>query len=121
MGVGLWPNSTLGFLFSFSNMHTACSTTNSDLPRQQAITKTESVPPQVYAARTQGDLALLHGDLALALALNAGLSTVRTWRAKRLIPFIKTGHKSISYNLPKVLAALESLTVHPRGAKKGAQ
>ena len=93
-------------------MHTACSTTNSVPPQKQAITKNESVPPHVHAA-------LLHGDLALALALNAGLSTVRTWRAKRLIPFIKTGHKSISYNLPKVLAALESLTVHPRGAKKG--
>ena len=103
-------------------MHTACLTTNGDLPQKQAITKTktESVPPHVHAARTQGDPALLHGDLALALALNAGLSTIRTWRAKRLIPFIKTGHKSISYSLPKVLAALESLTVHPRGAKKGA-
>jgi hypothetical protein len=110
-------------------MHTACLTTNGDLPKKQAITKTktESVPPHVYAertydpARTHGNAVLLHGDAALALALNAGLSTVRTWRAKRLIPFIKTGHKSISYNLPKVLAALESLTVHPRGAKKGGQ
>ena len=104
-------------------MHTACLTTNGDLPKKQAITKTktESVPPHVYAARTKGDPALLHGDLALALALNAGLSTIRTWRGKRLIPFIKTGHKSISYSLPKVLAALESLTVHPRGAKKGGQ
>ena len=101
-------------------MHTACLTTNGDLPKKQAITKTESVPPQVYAARTQGDPALLHGDLALAVALGAGLSTIRTWRGKRLIPFIKTGHKSISYSLPKVLAALESLTVHPRAAKKGA-
>jgi hypothetical protein len=106
-------------LFSFSNMQNACSIINDDLPKKQAITKTESVPPQVYAARTQGDPALLHGDLALALALNAGLSTIRTWRAKRLIPFIKTGHKSICYSLPKVLAALESLTVHPRGTKKG--
>ena len=92
---------------------------NGDLPKKQAITKTESAPPHVHAARTQGDPALLHGDLALAVALGAGLSTIRTWRGKRLIPFIKTGHKSISYSLPKVLAALESLTVHPRGAKKG--
>ena len=86
---------------------------NGDLPKKQAITKTESVPPHVHAV-------LLHGDLALSVALGAGLSTIRTWRGKRLIPFIKTGHKSISYSLPKVLAALESLTVHPRGAKKGA-
>ena len=96
---------------------------NGDLPQKQAITKTktESVPPHVYAARTHSDPVLLHGDAALAVALGAGLSTVRTWRAKRLIPFIKTGHKSISYSLPKVLAALESLTVHPRSAKKGGQ
>lgn len=105
MEVGLWPNRTLRFLFSFLNMPSACSNITGDLPQKQAITKTESV--------------LLHGDAALALALGAGLSTVRTWRAKRLIPFIKTGHKSISYSLPKVLAALERLTVYPRGAKKG--
>jgi hypothetical protein len=95
-------------------MPSACSTITGDLPQKQAITKTkpESVPPHVYAV-------LLHGDAALAVALGAGLSTVRTWRAKRLIPFIKTGHKSISYSLPKVLAALENLTVHPRSAGKG--
>ena len=62
---------------------------------------------------------LIHGDAALAAALGAGLSTVRTWRAKRLIPFIRTGHKSISYSLPRVLAALDKLTVQPRGEKKG--
>ena len=62
---------------------------------------------------------LIHGDAALAAALGAGLSTVRTWRGKRLIPFIRTGHKSISYSLPRVLAALDKLTVQPRGEKKG--
>lgn len=87
-------------------------TSTGDLPSKQAITQNESVsfPSQV---------ALVHGDLALAKALGASLSTIRTLRAKRLIPFIKTGHKSICYNLAKVLAALESLTVHPRGAGKG--
>jgi hypothetical protein len=95
----------------------AASIPTGDLPSKQAITQNESIPPHVYGAPIHG--ALIHGDLALALALNAGLSTIRTWRAKRLIPFIKTGHKSISYNLPKVLAALESLTVHPRGVGKG--
>jgi hypothetical protein len=67
----------------------------------------------------QSITSLIHGDAALAAALGAGLSTVRTWRAKRLIPFIRTGHKSISYSLPRVLAALDKLTVHPRGEKKG--
>jgi hypothetical protein len=93
-------------------MHQVCPTITGDLPSKQAITKSESI-----SFHDRG--ALLHGDIALANALGICLSTVRTWRAKRLIPFIKTGHKSISYNLPKVLAALESLTVHPRGAGKG--
>ena len=56
---------------------------------------------------------LIHGDQALADAINAGLSTVRTWRAKRLIPYIKTGHKSVIYDLSKVLAALGTLEVKP--------
>jgi hypothetical protein len=56
---------------------------------------------------------LIHGDQALADAIGAGLSTVRTWRAKRIIPYIKTGHKSVIYNLPKVLAALEEFEVKP--------
>ena len=88
------------------------SSTTGDLPSKQAITQNESNPPHVYGA-------LIYGDLALAKALGASLSTIRTLRAKRLIPYIKTGHKSICYNLTKVLAALESLTVHPRGAGKG--
>jgi hypothetical protein len=54
---------------------------------------------------------LIHGDSALAAALGAGLSTVRTWRAKRLIPFIRTGHRSIAYSLPRVLRALERVEV----------
>jgi len=62
---------------------------------------------------------LIAGDRALAFALNFGLSTVRTWRAKRLIPYIKTGHKSVIYNLPKVLAALEALEVKPVTSKGG--
>ena len=84
--------------FDFDGVSTAM-TNNSvastgDLPSAQAITP-----------------HLIHGDSALAAALGAGLSTVRTWRAKRLIPFIRTGHKSISYSLPRVLAALERVEV----------
>lgn len=70
-------------------------------------------------SHTTSDLPLIHGDLALAQALGVGLSTIRTLKTKRLIPFMKTGHKSIIYNLPKVLAALESLTMHPYRAGKG--
>ena len=63
--------------------------------------------------------SLIHGDQALADAINAGLSTVRTWRAKRLIPYIKTGHKSVIYDLSKVLAALGTLEVKPVTSKGG--
>ena len=56
---------------------------------------------------------LIHGDQALAEAIHAGLSTVRTLRAKRIIPYIKTGYKSVIYDLNKVLAALEELEVRP--------
>jgi hypothetical protein len=52
---------------------------------------------------------LIYGDQALADELGASLSTVRTWRLKRLVPFIKTGHKSVIFDLNKVMAALEVL------------
>lgn len=63
--------------------------------------------------------SLIHGDQALADAIGAGLSTVRTWRAKRIIPYIKTGHKSVIYDLTKVLAALGALEVKPVTSKGG--
>ncbi len=81
------------------NMPKACSTTG-ELSNPESKSKS----------------ALIYGDAALACELGAGLSTIRTWRAKKLIPYIKTGHKSICYNLAKVLAALESLTV--QGGRK---
>ena len=63
--------------------------------------------------------ALISGDHALAVALGVSLSTVRTWRRKRLIPFIKTGHKSLTYQLFDVIAALRSLRVRPITEKGG--
>jgi len=62
---------------------------------------------------------LIYGDQALADAIHSRLSTVRTWRARRLIPYIKTGHKSVIYDLNKVLAALEALEVKPVTGKGG--
>jgi hypothetical protein len=72
-----------------------------DLPSPQAITS----PTQAL---------LIQGDQALADRLGVSLSTIRTWRAKRLIPFVSTGHRSISYRLPSVLAAIERLEVRPQ-------
>lgn len=56
---------------------------------------------------------LIHGDQSLADALGTCVSNIRTLRLKRLIPFIKTGHKSIIYKLDRVLAALDRLEVKP--------
>lgn len=62
---------------------------------------------------------LIFGDAQLASELGCSLSTVRDWRSKRVIPFVKTGVRQVVYNLPRVLAALDKLTVQPRGEKKG--
>jgi len=61
---------------------------------------------------------LIYGDQALADTLHAGLSTIRTWRNKRVIPFIKTGHKSIIYDLNKVLKALDVFEIKPVTTKE---
>lgn len=62
---------------------------------------------------------LIFGDRALASHLGANLSTVRTFRAKGIIPFIKTGHKSIAYELDDVLAALRTYRKKPISEKGG--
>ncbi|MEI6714641.1 MAG: hypothetical protein WCO60_12870 [Verrucomicrobiota bacterium] len=54
---------------------------------------------------------LLNGDAALAAELCLGLSTIRRLRSARRIPYIKTGHRTIVYNLPKVLAALDATEI----------
>jgi hypothetical protein len=78
------------------------------------VNHTNQIPP-TGASRPN----LIYGDQALADAIHAGLSTVRTWRARRLIPYIKTGHKSVIYDLNKVLTALEALEVKPVTGKGG--
>ena len=62
---------------------------------------------------------LIFGDRAPASCLGACLSTVRTLRAKGIISFIKTGHKSIAYELDDVLAALRSYRRKPITEKGG--
>ena len=73
-------------------------------------------PPQ------NGDLnpqaILIHGDAALAKIIGCAVPTIRRWRALRLIPFLRTGHKSISYALPRVLAALERLETRAHSESK---
>jgi hypothetical protein len=73
---------------------------------------------QIPSTRASGP-NLLYGDQALADAIHAGRSTIRTWRSKRLIPYIKTGHKTVIYDLNKVLAALGALEVKPVTGKGG--
>jgi hypothetical protein len=67
--------------------------------------------PAVRQGRSKS--VIIFGDRKLAEALNRSISTVRTWRAKRLIPFMRMGYKSIAYELPDVLASLRSLRVKP--------
>jgi hypothetical protein len=55
---------------------------------------------------------LIIGDLALAQILGTSVTTVRRWREARLIPYTKTGHRSIHYKLERVLSALAKLEVH---------
>ena len=79
------------------------------------VNHTNQIPP-TGASRPN----LIYGDQALADAIHAGRSTIRTWRAMRLIPYIKTGHKTVIYDLNKVLAALEMhevKAVRPKGGK----
>ena len=62
---------------------------------------------------------LIYGDRALASCLGAALPTIRTYRAKGIIPFIKTGHRSIAYELDDVLAALRAYRNKPITEKGG--
>lgn len=62
---------------------------------------------------------LIHSDKLLAKVLNTSIHSIRNLRRKRVIPYIKTGHKSVIYDLNKVLAALETLEVKPVTVKGG--
>ena len=63
--------------------------------------------------------ALIVGDRALASFLGVCLPTIRWWRARGVIPFIKTGHRSIAYEPDDVLAALRSFRKKPTTEKGG--
>jgi len=89
-------------------------TNGEDAPKKGG---TMDVAPAARHGESVG--VLISGDRSLAVALNVNLSTIRTWRGKRLIPFIKTGHKSIAYELSDVLLALRSLRVKPVTEKGG--
>ena len=56
---------------------------------------------------------LIHSDKLLAEVLNTSIYSIRNLRRKRIIPYIKTGHKTVIYDLNKVLAALEKFEVKP--------
>jgi excisionase family DNA binding protein len=54
---------------------------------------------------------LIFGDAQLASQLGCSLSTIRDWRSKRVIPFVKTGVRQVVYNLRRVLDALDALEI----------
>jgi predicted site-specific integrase-resolvase len=53
-------------------------------------------------------------EAELARKLGEVERTIRNWRYKGLIPYLKLGHKTIRYRLDAVLAALEKKTVRKR-------
>ena len=63
---------------------------------------------QKFIRRGRGEL---QDTREIALALNESPFTVRDWRNKGIIPFLKLGHRQIRYRLPDVIRALEKFTV----------
>jgi hypothetical protein len=49
------------------------------------------------------------------LAVHLGVShhTITDWRKRRFLPYIKTGYRSIRYNVPACEAALKALEIRP--------
>jgi hypothetical protein len=68
----------------------------------------EKSPRKKFIRRGSGELL---DTRELALALNESPFTIRTWRKKRIVPYLRIGHRSIRYRLPAVLAALERFTI----------
>jgi hypothetical protein len=50
---------------------------------------------------------------------NIPVRSYRTLIVKRSIPFIKVGHRTLLFSVPKVLAALESFEVQPITPRNG--
>ena len=56
----------------------------------------------------------LDSEAELARKLGEMERTVRTWRVKGMIPYIRLGHKTIRYRLGPVLEALEKRQIKKR-------
>ena len=56
----------------------------------------------------------LKSEAELARALGEEERTVRNWRYKGIIPFLKLGHRQIRYRLGPVLDALEKRQIKKR-------
>ena len=65
-------------------------------------------PRKKFLRHGSGELLDTQG---LARALNESPFTVRDWRHKGIIPYLRLGHRSIRYRLPAVIAALEKFTI----------
>jgi hypothetical protein len=64
-----------------------------------------------YKRRGGGELK---SEAELARALGEEERTVRNWRYRGLIPYLKLGHRQVRYRLDAVLAALDKKTVRKR-------
>jgi len=53
-------------------------------------------------------------DRQLAQTLDVGLSTVQSWKARKIIPYRKIAGGMVRFRLEEVLDALEKFKVSPR-------
>ena len=60
---------------------------------------------------------ITEAELMAAIRL-PNVHAVRLLRYKKKIPYVKMGHRTIRYSLPKVLKALEKLEVKEAGAAR---
>jgi hypothetical protein len=71
----------------------------------------ESNKPKPTVRIGNGELLTEH---ELAISLGECRRTIRRWRERRVIPFVKLGYRTIRYRLPRVLEALDQRATKPR-------
>jgi hypothetical protein len=68
----------------------------------------ERKPRRKFIRSGSGELLDTQG---LALKLNESPFTVRDWRRKGIVPYLRLGHRTIRYFYPDVIRALERFAI----------
>ena len=71
-------------------------------------------PRSKWNIHTRPGKGALLTEVELARALGEMPRTIRNWRYRGLLPFVKCGHRSIRFRLDMVLEALEKRTIKRR-------